>query len=309
MKQPREKWQSRRFNELLCRAARCMSDRETADWLNRIRCQQTGVIPTTVRNRIERDGMNLAAVISAKADAAIAALDFDCSDALLREDSASEDDESFFCDRETVAAAAKKLGIDRFNVADYEAPDRTANISVDDVCVKAQKPNRPMPDGTEKKKREDNTVIHFQTDEGKYLLNGYGLAATLRLLLGFMAYNDILFNRKLVFFTDGANTIHSEVERMFRFTRNGMSRTFWFFPMLVALLIVFCKENFVTEHFETAPAVHYPFNQLEFIDASFGKTVVVFESHSIFYRVQICRNAIDETGDFANFVRCGVRDP
>jgi hypothetical protein len=51
-----------------------------------------------------------------------------------------------------VKNAAINLGIKEYNPDGYEGPNYSANISIDDVCVKAQKPNRPMPDGQEKKK-------------------------------------------------------------------------------------------------------------------------------------------------------------
>jgi hypothetical protein len=95
----------------------------------------------------------------------------------------------------------------------------SANVSVDDVCVKAQTPNRPMLDGQEKKKRVDNTVARFENDEGKYVFNGDGLAAVFRMVIGFMALNDFLLQKQIVFFTDGAKTIHEEIKKRFHFTK------------------------------------------------------------------------------------------
>jgi hypothetical protein len=78
-----------------------------------------------------------------------------------------------------------------------------------------------MPEGAKKKKRVDNTVIHFENCDGKYILNGFGMAPTLRVLLGFLAGNGILSRQQqLVFFTDGARIIHDEIERMFKFTNH-----------------------------------------------------------------------------------------
>jgi hypothetical protein len=213
-KQPREKWHSCRFHELLYFTASHMSDRAAARWLNRIRCQETGIKPTTVRNHIERDGAKIASVIREKAEAAITAAGFD-SDSLLQKPEIRES--PALCDPADVEFAAAELGLKDFNAADYEMPGKTANISVDDVCVKSQKPNRPMPEGVEKKKRVDNTVIHFENSDGKYILNGFGMAATLRVLLGFLAGNGILPSQQLVFFTDGARSIHNEIDRIFKF--------------------------------------------------------------------------------------------
>jgi hypothetical protein len=39
-----------------------------------------------------------------------------------------------------VKTAAKKMAVKDYNPADYEAPNESASISVDDICVKAQNP-------------------------------------------------------------------------------------------------------------------------------------------------------------------------
>jgi hypothetical protein len=41
--------------------------------------------------------------------------------------------------------------VKEYNPADYQAHNETANNSVNDICVKAQKLLRPMPEGQEKK--------------------------------------------------------------------------------------------------------------------------------------------------------------
>jgi hypothetical protein len=76
-----------------------------------------------------------------------------------------------------------------------------------------------MPDGQEKKKRVDNTVAHFENKEGKYVFNGDGIAAVLRIVSGFMAFNKFLLQQPLVFFSDGAKVIHNEIKKTFNFTK------------------------------------------------------------------------------------------
>jgi hypothetical protein len=105
-----------------------------------------------------------------------------------------------------------------YNPNDYENPEETANISVNDICVKAQNPSRPMPEGQEKKKRVNNTVAHIENKDGKYVFNGDGMADVLRLVLGFMVYNGFLLKTPVVFFTDGARNIHEEIKSTFKFT-------------------------------------------------------------------------------------------
>jgi hypothetical protein len=157
-------------------------------------------------------------MISEKADEALsgedikAALEREPSDDLFSEP-------RFLADPKIVKTAAENLGIKDYNPSDYEAFDESVNISVDDICVKAQKPKRPMPAGQEKKKRVDNTVVHIENKDGKYCLNGSGMSIIVHLVIGFMSFNNFLLKQPLVFFTDGAKTIHDEIKRNFSFTK------------------------------------------------------------------------------------------
>jgi hypothetical protein len=74
---PREKWYSGRFNELLLLLGNDLSDRNTAQSLNKIRDQDKGVIPTTIRNHLERNEAAMAAEIKAKAERLPADANFD----------------------------------------------------------------------------------------------------------------------------------------------------------------------------------------------------------------------------------------
>jgi hypothetical protein len=68
---PLEKWQSCRFKESLLLPGTDLSDRKTALSLNKLRDQDEGVIPTTVRNCLERNGVAIAEEIVAKAEKAL----------------------------------------------------------------------------------------------------------------------------------------------------------------------------------------------------------------------------------------------
>jgi hypothetical protein len=78
------------------------------------------------------------------------------------------------------------LGSTTHNSDDYENPTLSANIPIDDICVKAQNTKRPMADGQVKKKRVDNSVARIESEEGKYVFNVDGIAAIFRLVIGFM---------------------------------------------------------------------------------------------------------------------------
>jgi hypothetical protein len=62
-----EKWQSCRFKELLLLLGTDLSDRKTALSLDKLRDQDKGVIPTTVRNCMKRNGAAIAAETEEKA--------------------------------------------------------------------------------------------------------------------------------------------------------------------------------------------------------------------------------------------------
>jgi hypothetical protein len=174
--------------------------------------------PMTLRNQIERIGLNINASISQKTEEALSRAGF-CGDvAPMMPEIRQPDLQSFALAPEKVMSVAKIAKIENYNVNDFEDSTKVFNASVDDICVKSQNPKRPMPKGKEKKKRVDNTVIHCQSEEGQYTITGDGVGPTLRILLGYLVYNCILFSKPIVFFTDGAKTIHNEIERMFSFT-------------------------------------------------------------------------------------------
>jgi hypothetical protein len=76
-KQPCERWYSNHCGELVNDAVRHMSDRAVAGFPHKIRSQETGVIPTTLRDHVERDGKNIGKAIPKKSNAGIASAGFD----------------------------------------------------------------------------------------------------------------------------------------------------------------------------------------------------------------------------------------
>jgi hypothetical protein len=120
---------------------------------------------------------------------------------------------------EIVESTAQEAKITDYIPEDYEDFNKVVNISVDDICVDAQKPTRPPnTDKKDARKRWDTTVAQFHSNVGEYAVTGDGVGSTLQLIMGFLAFNGLLFSRPIVFFTDGARTIHSEIEKMFSFT-------------------------------------------------------------------------------------------
>ena len=107
------------------------------------------------------------------------------------------------------------------NPVPYEEPDKTANISIDDVGVKEQKEHRDKPSSQPEKssRKKDkkyihNTVVHIEHGQGSYLLNGHGVGNVLKLVLALERDNDLLKNN-LIFFVDGQKTLFDPIVKAF----------------------------------------------------------------------------------------------
>ena len=105
------------------------------------------------------------------------------------------------------------------NPVPYEEGEDTVNISVDEVGAKKQKATRdptpvPKPPGKKNRVYVQNTVIHVEQEGQSYVLNGYGVACVLRLLLAFLL-NSALLDHTWVFFVDGHGLYSSVVQFFF----------------------------------------------------------------------------------------------
>jgi hypothetical protein len=121
-KSPLEKWQSCRFKESLLLPGTDLSDRKTALLLNKLRDQDDGVIPTTVRNCLERNGVAIAKEIEAKAERALDDVDFIPGIVATKDQLELFNDKSFFLNNDIIAESAKNIGILDYCQADYEDP-------------------------------------------------------------------------------------------------------------------------------------------------------------------------------------------
>ena len=205
----REKFKSNRFMELALGFSTAISNREATRLLNRIRHESEGISPTTFRNNIEREGQRIQKCIETKCDGILVQNGFSV-DGDRCESADFEPIEAKYIDSDKVDAAAAKLNIKKYIATDYESPDTSVNVSIDDVCVKRQTETRPRNDNVLQPKRVDNTVIHVQNNEGRYILNAASLSGAMKLLIGFLLNNGIL-NQQIVVFADGARNIHSVV--------------------------------------------------------------------------------------------------
>ena len=95
----------------------------------------------------------------------------------------------------------------------YEDPAHTINVSIDDVGVKKQKTTGRRADSPAKAGREyvHNTIAHVEAPQGRYLLNGLGTEAVLRLVVAFFLQHEVLSEYSVQFFVDGARTLHAAI--------------------------------------------------------------------------------------------------
>jgi len=211
-----EKFKSNRLMELALDFSTDMSNRKAASRLNRIRHETKGIGPTTFRNTIEREGEQIKACLDEKCNDVLIQNGF-TENGELSERIVFKPSEAQHIDREKVEEAAAQLNIKDYKVTDYESPDVAVNVSMDDVCVKRQTDTRPRNESILQPKRVDNTIIHVQNNEGRYILNATSLLGGLKLLIGFLLHNGLL-NEQIVIFADGARNIQGAVLKMLCFT-------------------------------------------------------------------------------------------
>ena len=99
----------------------------------------------------------------------------------------------------------------------FEDPAHCVNISVDDVGVTQQKETGRSKDSEPKESKHyvKTTVIHIQQGLSKYILDGLGIRKTVILLMSFLLYNDLLTDKTIMFFTDGAADIKNVIKDMY----------------------------------------------------------------------------------------------
>lgn len=210
----REKFKSNRLLEFILDFSTDMSNRKAADRLNRIRLETQGISPTTYRNIVEREGQKIQECIKTKCEEVLILHGFNANGE-LPDNSEFKPDESRHIEQDDIINATDELNVKVFKLSDYESPEDTVNISLDDVCVKRQSDTRPKEEA-DQPKRVYNTVAHVQNAKNSYILNSSSVLSALKLLIGLLLYCGLL-KRQLVFFTDGARELHNAIHKMFFF--------------------------------------------------------------------------------------------
>jgi len=213
----REKFKANSLKELALDFSTDMSTRNAARRINRIRHESKGISATTLRNMVEREGKQIQECIEKKCTQVLEQNGFDSAGELTAE-LVFLPVQTKYIDQEVLAAAASALNIKEYQQSDYESPDTSLNISIDDVGVKRQAETRPKPEEDNQAKRVNNTVVHIQSEQGNYILNAANLTRVLKMLIGFLLHLGLM-GRQIVIFADGARDIHSAVYKMLGFLR------------------------------------------------------------------------------------------
>jgi len=215
--QPKESYRSIRYEELQLKLISEVSTRKTAELLNRIRMEEEGAKATTVRNQGEKAGKEMEKYIGNLTGETLIENDFSI-EGKPNEREKYEEDKREYIEMPRIAEAGAEIDIKgAIYLKDYENPEQSVNVSIDDVCTKAQKPNRPMGENTKRAKKINNTVVHIESEAGKYIVNSGKIKEALRTVICFLLRNSCLATKQLVFFTDGARILHEAITSMFDF--------------------------------------------------------------------------------------------
>lgn len=214
--QPKEKFRSTSFNELVLDLAAHTSYRCNEKIINRIRHEGRATKACTIRNTVEKEGDALLTHAKKQAEDALVANGFSKEGVLINEEAVPKI-ELEHIDDEIVMEAARELNLKEESIKpeEYEHPDQTINISVDDVSVSRQASKRPDSEEKGKKKKVMNTVIHIQEKDKSYILNAESIVVTLLLLMGFLASNSLIWTKRIVFFIDGEINLRKSIVKMF----------------------------------------------------------------------------------------------
>lgn len=218
------------------------SYRKSSETLNRVRHQEEGGTPVmTLQENTEAEGMRVLETIEHKAQNILEQHDFTAEGKYEGDAAKYQKIESRNLTEEKVEQAIeccqKKIDIDcdlSKNPVDYEDPEYTVNISIDDVKVKKQKNKRKkteekiQEESVEEEKDADhprkrpavsNTIIHVEKGEQSYIINGIGISRVLSLLIAFLIHGDLLKYR-IQFFTDGYTPLQRAILLAFSWFKN-----------------------------------------------------------------------------------------
>ncbi len=230
---PKQRLRSRSFCELNLRLVSQLSYRETAEVLNRVlhREECNSVKTSTLEDWVESYGKALSEGYQSRAEDILDSYNVDRQSGIISEES-SLPSSALNPDLPAVVAEKQarhliteynrgrdcmaKLKYDASTSGIEDGTRRCCYISVDDIGVRYQKPERK---GKCKKNRSfiENTVIHIQAEYGQYTLTAIGMDKAFKLLVAFLLENRLMEDHRLIFFSDGAICIRDYIEKYFGF--------------------------------------------------------------------------------------------
>lgn len=229
---PNERYRSSCYDNLELRLVTFMSYRKTEEVMNHLRWQDDDdlIKSRTLADAVVREGAKITDYFEAKAKQILIQHQFDEKSGKPKELHALEtvveyskiptfsSDEVTKVIDEYNEGKEKERQIDATQINEvFENPAHSVNISVDDVGVTEQKANGRCKDSVPKESKHyvQTTVIHIQQGLNKYILDGLGIKKTMILLTSFLLYNDLLTNKTLLFFTDGAVDIKNAIKDIY----------------------------------------------------------------------------------------------
>jgi len=129
--------------------------------------------------------------------------------------------------------AKARVQANKLSVHDYESPEHTTDIFVDEVCIKKQKPHRkPTPasigvNSDDELKRVHTTVARIEHQGKGFTLVGPNLFMILRFILAFLLRNG-LSQHRLRFYVDGQRTLQDGILTFFSWHRSVSLILDWF---------------------------------------------------------------------------------
>ena len=230
---PKQRLRSASFRELSLRLVSELSYRDATDVLNRVlhRENRDSVKTSTMEDWVESFGKSLTEGYTAKAEEILDSYHVEKQSGIISEGASlppsalnpelpavigEKQARSLITEYNRGRDRMTKLKYDDLASPIEDGPGKCCYISVDDIGVRFQKPERK---GKCKKGRSfiENTVIHIQAEGKQYTLTAIGMDKAFKLLVAFLLENRLMEDYRLVFFSDGATCIRDNIEKHFGF--------------------------------------------------------------------------------------------
>ncbi len=226
--QPKERIYTLCQRELSLMVGASLSYHKGLELLNRLlhRNPDTTIKFRTYRDFCERIGKQIEHSVAQEARDILNAHHFDAESGKPTQPLASELTESArpYKDNAAIQCAIEKINVARPSPDEQvkaspwqiEDSEQTCYISFDDIGVKHQKERR-IGNGEKNGVYVWNTVADIETKQGSHTVTGVGMRKTFLFVLAYLLQHEMLAGKTLVFFTDGARDIFTNIAEMFSF--------------------------------------------------------------------------------------------